>query len=286
MKSPKSRRPGDKAWWAAAACLLILETAAPLPMAWGRLDPDPAPAAAPRSEQPLQPVTLRGGLPSILDVLLLVVLGSWLWMMMSRRRREEGLFAGEYDSQRPVEHLTELRAVTYPSEAHAEYLRRRYQARWIDEFRALQQAWALRDLKPVSGIISPEVRAELDSEARALTGESPGGMLESHPALGASRMPTQISVTRADPADNWEENGNEYVTVHFAGTFRPNGEHVGEEFDEYWTFCRKSRPNAFNETLAPGEGRVVNLESADQNDPWVVISIRRGNRERSLPRLA
>ena len=195
---------------------------------------------------------MRTTLPDLfsptMDAVILVGLLGWLWMMYRRRRREQRMFGTTGTERLPLERGP-LRSVTLPSKTDAESLRR-YRSQWIEEFKSLQDAWAQHDLRSVSGILAPEIRDEL----------------EHSPAPFDASLP-QILISQADPADSWQENGNEFVTVHFSGKLKEPGARAAKEFDEYWTFFRKSDE--------PGGGTA-----------WVVSSIRRGNRERSLPRLA
>jgi hypothetical protein len=221
--------------------------------------------AADAPEAPLLRTDRRDYLPPGVDLLILAVLVGWLVMMMSRRRREAGLVQPAPRSESSPAERASLRPVSYPSEEYAQDLRR-YRSLWIEEFKSLQNAWAKHDLRPVSGIVGPEVRDELERAPAARAGLGFfSASLRPDPASDPS-LP-QIVIRQADPADNWEEGGKEHVTVHFNGVIRTPGESHGEEFDEYWTFCR-DKPDAVADA------------------PWVVVSIRRGTRERSLPRLA
>jgi hypothetical protein len=230
--------------------------------AWARPDPDPAPPPGTMEQEPGQlpgPVADRPSsvavwpafLTPAVDALILVALLGWLGMMFNRRRREERVLV-ETRSNGALPERGALRTVSAPSESRARSLgASRHQ--WIEEFKNLQDAWTRHDLKPVSGIIGPDVRAEL----------------ELHPA-GRDATIKQIMIEQADPADSWLDGDTEFVTVHFSGTLREPEAADAQEFDEYWTFHRPL-------------GGAQDLKEAA---PWVVGSIRRGNRERSLPRLA
>lgn len=219
--------------------------------AWA--NPDRAPAVPPalvNQEAPLRPTSMRDYFSPTVDVLILVALVGWLAMMLRRRRREARVLDFDVSERLPAARGS-LRTVTSPTGVHSELLRQ-YRAQWIEEFKSLQDAWAQHDLRPVSGIIDADIRDEL----------------ERHPAAADVSLP-QVLIAQADPADSWEESGKEFVTVHFSGKLLEPGAKAAQEFDEYWTFFRK-----------PGGSEAV------ASDPWVVASIRRGNRERSLPRLA
>lgn len=224
--------------------------------AWARPDPDPL-APPGLSDQAAGRLGLASPrftdwplfLSPAVDAIILVALLGWILMMMSRRRREEILLDKSRSQRVQSEHMP-LREVTYPSETYAKALSSSRQ-RWIEEFKSLQDAWSRHDLRPVSGILGPDVLSEL----------------ELHPAAENTALP-KIRVEQADPADSWKEGGKEFVTVHFSGKFAGTTAGRDEEFDEYWTFYRPESAQDSGDT------------------PWVVSSIRRGSRERSLPRLA
>ena len=176
---------------------------------------------------------------------------------MSRRRREESLFRASYYDQLPVSQAPPLRAVTYPSEAHAQKLRQ-YREQWIEEFKGLQVAWNGRDRRAVAAIVGPDVLKEFEAGARAAS-------------EGVRSRASQFKINVADPADFWQEEGKEFVTRFIWRRDADCQTGQTSEFDEYWTYSR-----TLNESGS----------EAETGTPWVVAAIRRGNRERSLPRLA
>lgn len=227
------------------------------------ITPAPQIQRTPPLEPPLRPTDRRLpalNLSPVTNLIILAALGWWLWRLQSRRRREEKLFRASYYDRLPL-HQGTLRAVKYPSEAQVQKLSK-YRDQWIDEFKGVQNAWYNRDLRSAAAIVGPEVMKELEDGARGLKEE---------PAEGKRVVFTQLKINLADPADSWEEAGKEFVTVHFAGQMRDPRSDLASEFDEFWTYSR-----ALSESGA----------GAESGTPWVVTAIRRGNRERSLPRLA
>lgn len=192
---------------------------------------------------------LDGLLSPQIDLLLLMAMGWWFWKLQKREVDEERIFKSG-----------SLRAVTYPSEAHAKGLLR-FKEQWCEEFRNVQCAWARRDLRPVYGIIGPEIRRELEGQSR-------------HLRHGQMTDRFRLTLDVCDPVDSWREDGREFVTLHFSGLLEWRAEEeVSRAFDEFWTFSRDLSDTG------PEARPLKNLS-------WMVRSIRRGDRERSIPRLA
>jgi len=192
---------------------------------------------------------------------MLAALAWWLWQMQRNRGEESRFFKASLYERDPTPAVP-LRTVAYPSDAQTRELRR-FREQWIEEFRSLQLAWSRHDLRPVYGIIGPGIRRELEAEVRRLAAEPSASLFD-------------LKLNLAEPADSWREDGREYVTVHFAGELRDSRK-PSRNFDEFWTFSRDwsepEFPNSADSALQP-------------DSSWVVTTIRRGNRERSLPRLA
>ncbi len=72
-----------------------------------------------------------------------------------------------------------------------------------DAFFRLQGGWTRRDLSPVSGLLTDEMRATLQADADALKAKGQINRLEN------------ISVRNVEITEAWQESGQDYVTVLF-----------------------------------------------------------------------
>lgn len=113
-----------------------------------------------------------------------------------------------------------------------------------DAFFRLQGGWTRRDLSPVSGLLTDEMRAALQADADALKAKGRINRLEN------------ISVRNVEITEAWQESGNDYVTVLFqanlldyttdeAGKVLSGSDTVPVKFEEFWTFTRPVGPGAW-----------------------------------------
>jgi predicted lipid-binding transport protein (Tim44 family) len=113
-----------------------------------------------------------------------------------------------------------------------------------DAFFRLQGGWTRRDLSPVSGLLTDEMRATLQADADALKAKGQINRLEN------------ISVRNVEITEAWQESGQDYVTVLFqanlldyttdeAGKVLSGSDTVPVKFEEFWTFTRPVGPGAW-----------------------------------------
>jgi len=113
-----------------------------------------------------------------------------------------------------------------------------------DAFFRLQGGWTRRDLSPVSGLLTDEMRATLQADADALKAKGQINRLEN------------ISVRNVEITEAWQESGQDYVTVLFqanlldyttdeAGKVLSGSDAVPVKFEEFWTFTRPVGPGAW-----------------------------------------
>ena len=113
-----------------------------------------------------------------------------------------------------------------------------------DAFFRLQGGWTRRDLSPVSGLLTNEMRATLQADADALKAKGQINRLEN------------ISVRNVEITEAWQESGQDYVTVLFqanlldyttteAGKVLSGSDAVPVKFEEFWTFTRPVGPGAW-----------------------------------------
>jgi predicted lipid-binding transport protein (Tim44 family) len=113
-----------------------------------------------------------------------------------------------------------------------------------DAFFRLQGGWTRRDLSPVSGLLTDEMRATLQADADALKARGQINRLEN------------ISVRNVEITEAWQESGHDYVTVIFlanlldyttdeGGKVLSGSDTVPVKFEEFWTFSRPVGPGAW-----------------------------------------
>jgi predicted lipid-binding transport protein (Tim44 family) len=113
-----------------------------------------------------------------------------------------------------------------------------------DAFFRLQGGWTRRDLSPVSGLLTDEMRATLQADADALKAKGQINRLEN------------ISVRNIEITEAWQESGQDYATVLFqanlldyttdeAGKVLSGSDTVPVKFEEFWTFTRPVGPGAW-----------------------------------------
>ena len=197
-----------------------------------------------------------GGLGGILPILLLGGLG-YLGYRFYKRRQEpappawpsnvEGTTPGPYAAPSAVANMS-----PEDRDKGLEYIRRMdpaFDAKAFGEtasdvFFRLQGGWTRRDLSPVSGLLTDEMRATLQGDADALKAKGQFNRLEN------------ISVRNVEITEAWQESGQDYVTVLFqanlldyttdeAGKVLSGSDTVPVKFEEFWTFTRPVGPGAW-----------------------------------------
>jgi predicted lipid-binding transport protein (Tim44 family) len=114
-----------------------------------------------------------------------------------------------------------------------------------DIFFKVQAAWMARDMAPVRDLLTPEMFESMQKDSERLRAERRIDRMEN------------IAVRSVDVTEAWQENGRDYVTVHFLASMldytiddRTNEVIKGSrtepvKFEEYWTFVRPVGPNAW-----------------------------------------
>lgn len=107
----------------------------------------------------------------------------------------------------------------------------------MDIFFRIQGAWMNRDLSPVTGCLSDEMRRFLQEDVDRLLSDRKINRLEN------------IAVRNTDLVEAWQESGQDFITVRFhANLLDYTTDEVGNlvegnrtepvKFEEYWTFTR------------------------------------------------
>jgi predicted lipid-binding transport protein (Tim44 family) len=196
-----------------------------------------------------------GGLGSILPILLLVGLGYLGYRFYARRRQEQAAWPSQDEGTTPGQYAAPAAVADTASEDRSkglEYIRRMDPAfdekafgeTASDAFFRLQGGWTRRNLSPVSGLLTDEMRATLQADADALKAKGQINRLEN------------ISVRNVEITEAWQESGQDYVTVLFqanlldyttdeAGKVLSGSDAVPVKFEEFWTFTRPVGPGAW-----------------------------------------
>jgi predicted lipid-binding transport protein (Tim44 family) len=111
------------------------------------------------------------------------------------------------------------------------------------EFTNVQSVLAVRDVNILRDRLTPEMAAVLSAQCDALK------------ASGRTNFVQRIDIERADVSEAWQESGQDFVTVYFAGSMidftvddRTGAVVEGSKTDpqkieEFWTFSRSVGPN-------------------------------------------
>ncbi len=198
-----------------------------------------------------------GGLGGILPILLLAGLGYLGYRYFVKRRQEQeppawpsqdaGTPPGSYAAPAAV-----IDTAGEDRDKGLEYIRRMdpsFDAKAFgetasDAFFRLQGGWTRRDLSPVAGLLTDEMRATLQADADALKAKRQFNRLEN------------ISVRNVEITEAWQESGRDYVTVLFqanlldyttdeTGKVVSGSDAVPVKFEEFWTFTRLVGPGAW-----------------------------------------
>jgi predicted lipid-binding transport protein (Tim44 family) len=112
-----------------------------------------------------------------------------------------------------------------------------------DIFFKVQGAWMGRDMASVRDLLTPEMYEAMQKDSERMRAERRIDRMEN------------IAVRSVDVTEAWQENGRDYVTVHFLASMldytideRTNEVIKGSrtepvKFEEYWTFVRPVGPN-------------------------------------------
>lgn len=187
-----------------------------------------------------------GGGVGILEILLIAGLGFFLFRLLVAR---SAATASAGPGMAPTMHsgsAGEPLRGTRQADAPVDVLRRydvnfdpqRFKDALTDGFFAVQSAWARRDLTPVQGMLTPEIRAELE------------GQLSEMRANGRVNRLENIAVREIDLLEAWQELGKEFATVRFYANLldytvdEKSGQVISGsssspiKFEEFWTYSR------------------------------------------------
>ena len=196
-----------------------------------------------------------GGGFGVLDAVLLGGLGYLAYRFFVKRRQEQPAWSPQGAGTTPGPYAAQAAVADTAGEDRnkgLEYIRRMDPAfdekafgeTASDAFFRLQGGWTRRDLSPVSGLLTDEMRSNLQADADALKAKGRINRLEN------------ISVRNVEITEAWQESGYDYTTVLFqanlldyttdnAGKVLSGSDTVPVKFEEFWTFTRPVGPGAW-----------------------------------------
>ncbi len=196
------------------------------------------------------------GGPGLFDILLLAGIGYLIYRFIKKRREQtayqgNGAAYGQQDYQPPQQSysygsyapaiesqpgdvaggLAHIRQMDYGFDEN------RFKDTVMDLFFKVQGAWMNRDLSPVTGILTDEMRGILQEDVQRLLREKRINRLEN------------IAVRSVEINEAWQESGQDFITAQIyanlldyttdeAGAVVEGSKTDPVKFEEYWTFSR------------------------------------------------
>jgi predicted lipid-binding transport protein (Tim44 family) len=204
---------------------------------------------------------MGGGGIGLFEILLLAGIGYLIYRYV-KNRREPAAATGSYNQSnyQATEHRGGYQDVALPSDSYQQvsyeqpgndlqaglaHLRQmdpgfdetRFCDTAMDHFFKVQGAWMNRDLAPVSGLLTDEMRSILQQDVDKLKRDRQVNRLEN------------IAVRKVELAEAWQESGQDYLTALItanlldyttdeSGTVLSGSKTDPVKFAEYWTFTR------------------------------------------------
>ncbi|MFA6498481.1 MAG: Tim44 domain-containing protein [Desulfurivibrionaceae bacterium] len=189
-----------------------------------------------------------GGGSGLLGILLIAGLGYLIfrWLRGRKQQQQDGFqpsgYAQEHNAGQlsPQEDLaTALASIGQTDPAFDE---KRFNEQAMDIFFKIQGAWMHRDLTPVAGILTEEMRNILQEDVARLLRDKQINRLEN------------IAVRTVEITEAWQEPGQDYLTTRILAnlldyTVSDANDHISGsttepvKFEEFWTFTRPAGNN-------------------------------------------
>jgi len=192
-----------------------------------------------------------GGGIGLFEIVLLAGIGYLIYRYIKKKREESSsnTFAPEpysggnvtpisqgYQQQIPEAEGVET-GLAHIRQFDSYFDENRYNDLVMDNFFKIQGAWMNRDLAPVSGILTDEMRRIFQADIDKLIGDKQINRLEN------------IAVRKVDIVEAWQESGQDYInTLIYANLLDYTTDETGSvlsgsksdpvKFEEYWTFTR------------------------------------------------
>jgi predicted lipid-binding transport protein (Tim44 family) len=203
------------------------------------------------------------GGPGLFDIILLAGIGYLIYRFIKKRREAQPAYQaygsnyGQTDYQQPQQtyaygnaapalesHDDTAAGLSYIRQMDYNFDENRFKDTVMDLFFKIQGAWMNRELSPVSGIMTEEMRGILQQDVQKLLQDKRINRLEN------------IAVRSVEIREAWQESGNDFITaLVYANLLDYTTDESGNvlegnktdpvKFEEYWTFTRPVGPNAW-----------------------------------------
>lgn len=194
---------------------------------------------------------MGGGGIGLFEILLLAGIGYLIYRFIKKRREESSVNSFESEPYRggnvtPISQgyqnqISEVESVdtglVHIRQFDSAFDENRYNDLVMDNFFKIQGAWMNRDLTPVQGLLTDEMRRVFQADLDKLIRDKQINRLEN------------IAVRKVDIVEAWQESGQDYInTLIYANLLDYTTDETGSvlsgsksdpvKFEEYWTFTR------------------------------------------------
>lgn len=210
-----------------------------------------------------------GGGIGLIEILLIAGFAYWIYRRFTHHRlaTQGNAYRGESEpgflgtASRGLSQLQSQRAIEVVDieRTQAEVLRRydagfdlaRFKDERLDDFMRLQAAWGQGDLAPISNLIAPELRQQLETDLAGLRGKGQLNRVEN------------IAVRATELVEAWAERGDEFATLRIranvtdyvldarTGELLSGSKTEPVKFEEHWTFVRAIGESGTSEASNP-----------------------------------
>ncbi len=189
-----------------------------------------------------------GGGTGLFDILLLAGIGYLIYRYIKKKREGNSIEPGPYQggnvtpiSQGYQNTSPEVEDVdtglAHIRQFDSSFDENRYNDLVMDNFFKIQGSWMNRDLTPVTGILTDEMRRVFQSDIDKLIRDKQINRLEN------------IAVRKVEIVEAWQESGQDYIntliyanlldyTTDEGGVLLTGNKSEPVKFEEYWTFTR------------------------------------------------
>jgi len=192
-----------------------------------------------------------GGGIGLFEILLIAGIGYLIYRMVKKKREQEAVrdsYGANMQSYTlPQENYAQLSqpqpadfgtGLAHISQMDSSFDENRFSDSVMDMFFKIQSAWMNRDLAPVAGILTDEMRRTIQGDVDKLLQEKRVNRLEN------------IAVRSVEIIEAWQETGQDFITTQIYAnlldytTDDATGQVVSGsktdpvKFEEYWTFSR------------------------------------------------
>ena len=194
---------------------------------------------------------MGGGGIGLFEILLLAGIGYLIYRYIKKKREESSMNSFEpqpyrsdnvipisqgYQQSIPETEDVET-GLAHIRQFDPSFDENRYNDLVMDNFFKIQGAWMNRDLAPVNGILTDEMRRVFQSDIDKLIWDKKINRLEN------------IAVRKVEIVEAWQESGQDYIntliyanlldyTTDEAGSVLSGSKSDPVKFEEYWTFTR------------------------------------------------